>query len=72
MSKTTQYDRILRHINDFGSITQAEATNEYGISRLASRIYDLKKRGFEFDTVTVYGKNRYGEKTKFTRYSIRM
>lgn len=72
MSKTTQCDRILRHLNEFGSITQAEADDEYGIERLASRIYDLKKRGFEFNTVTVHGKNRYGEKTKFTRYSIRM
>lgn len=72
MSKTTQCDRILRHLNDFGSITQAEASNEYGIARLASRICDLKKRGVLFDTETVYGKNRYGEQTKFTRYSIRM
>lgn len=72
MSKTTQCDRILRHLNDFGSITQAEASNEYGIERLASRIYDLKKRGIVFDTEMVYGKNRYGEQTKFKRYSIRM
>lgn len=68
----TQCELVLRHIKDFGSITPAEAVSEYGIYRLASRIYDLKKRGVIFETEMVYGKNRYGELTKFKRYSIRM
>lgn len=44
MMKTTQCERILRHLRDYGSITQKEAYAEYGIARLASRINDLKKK----------------------------
>ena len=34
--RTTQCDRILRHLKDYGSITSLEAISEYGILRLAS------------------------------------
>jgi hypothetical protein len=42
--KLTQCDKILRHIEDYGSITPMEALGHYGIMRLASRITDLKKK----------------------------
>lgn len=45
MPKTTQCDRVLRHLSDYGSITSLEAISEYGILRLASRISDLKIGG---------------------------
>lgn len=67
----TQCERVLRHLQDFGSITSAEAISEYGIYRLASRISDLKKRGVPIKTEMVSGKNRYGESTSFARYSLK-
>lgn len=70
MMKTTQCERILRHLRDYGSITQKEAYAEYGITRLASRINDLKKRGCRISSVTVEGKNRYGEATHFSLYRL--
>lgn len=70
MMKTTQCERILRHLRDYGSITQGEAYSEYGITRLASRINDLKKRGFRISSETVEGKNRYGEATHFSLYRL--
>ena len=66
--KLTQCDRIVRHLNDYGSITQAEASAEYGIARLASRMSDLKKRGYKFEVVTIYGKNRYKEPCHWAEY----
>ena len=57
----TQCERILRHMQDYGSITSLEAVNEYGILRLASRICDLKDAGFPIKAEKVTGKNRYGE-----------
>lgn len=68
----TQCERVLRHIQDYGSITSAEAIQEYGIYRLASRISDLKKLGVPISKEMVSGKNRYGERTSYARYSIRM
>lgn len=70
MMKTTQCERILRHLRDYGSITQGEAYSEYGITRLASRINDLKKRGCRISSETVTGKNRYGEDTHFSLYRL--
>ena len=66
----TQCERIIRHLSDCGSITSAEAMSEYGIYRLASRIHDLKTAGFDIASETVAAKNRYGEPTRFSRYSI--
>lgn len=66
----TQCDRILRHLQDYGSITQAEAVTEYGCYRLGARIFDLKARGVAIKSETVSGKNRYGERTIFARYSL--
>ena len=66
----TQKDRILRHLRDYGSITSLEAMTEYGIMRLASRINDLKKRGYNICSVMEAGKNRYGEPTVYARYSL--
>lgn len=68
----TQCERVLRHIQDYGSITSAEAIQEYGIYRLASRISDLKRQGVPISKEMVSGKNRYGERTSYARYSIRM
>lgn len=72
MNKTTQCERILRHLKDYGSITSATAMQEYGIMRLASRISDPKRQGVPIKKEMVSGKNRYGEKTSFAKYSIRM
>lgn len=56
--KTTQCDRILRHLKDFGSISSLEAVSEYGIMRLAARISDLKKKGYDISSETKTDKNR--------------
>lgn len=66
----TQCDRVLRHMRDYGSITSLEAMKDYGIMRLASRISDLKRKGYSIATQTETGKNRYGEKTSYARYSL--
>lgn len=67
----TQCERVLRHMEKYRSITPAEAKDEYGIARLAARIYDLTKSGVEIETEVVTGKNKFGEPTKFARYSLR-
>ena len=67
----TQNERILRHLKDYGSITSLEAIREYGIMRLASRISDIKRNGTAIEAETIKGRNRYGEPTHYTRYSLR-
>jgi hypothetical protein len=67
----TQNEKVLRHLEDYGSITSLEAMTEYGIMRLASRISDLKSLGVPIEKEMVSGKNRYGESTFYARYSLK-
>lgn len=68
--KVTQCDRILRHLKDYGSINPLEALGQYGIMRLASRITDLKRRGYTITSETKKGVNRYGEIVRFSVYRL--
>lgn len=68
--KTTQCDRILQHMRDFGSISSLEAMSDYGIMRLASRINDLKNQGYNIVSETKTSKNRYNETTHYSVYSL--
>lgn len=68
--KISQCDRILRHLRDYGSITSLEAINEYGILRLASRITDLKRKGYTITSEMVEGENRYKEKVHYSVYRL--
>ena len=68
--KISQCDKVLRHLEDHGSITSFEAFNEYGILRLASRINDLRAQGIAIVSETASGKNRYGETTHYSVYRL--
>lgn len=70
MSRETQCSRVLRHLLDTGSITSAEAMQEYGVMRLAARINDLRRQGYPIETEILTGKNRYGDAVKYARYSM--
>lgn len=67
----TQAERVLEHMSKYGSITSLEAIKEYGILRLASRISDLRRNGYQIDSKMDYVVNRYGEKCRVKRYSLR-
>lgn len=66
----TQCERIIKYMDDFGSITTFEAFSDLGIMRLASRIHDLKEAGYNIKRESVRAKNRYGEIVHYTRYSL--
>jgi len=66
----TQCDKVLKYINDFGSITPLEAINDLGIMRLAARINDLSNKGIEINREIVKSKNRYGEIVHYAKYSL--
>lgn len=68
MSKQTE--RVLKYMCDFGSITSAEAIEDLGVYRLASRISDIRKSGIEVFDRYESSRNRYGETVSFKRYSL--
>ena len=66
----SQCDIILSHLRQYGSITAAEAMQDYGIYRLAARIADLISRGHKIISKTEEHKNRFGKKVRYARYYI--
>lgn len=66
----TQCEKIMRYLEEHGSITQYEAIAELGIMRLASRISEMKKRGTAIETTKKAVKNRYNETCFVAEYSL--
>lgn len=64
------YDRILKHLQECGSITSYEAIQLYGCTRLSHYIYLLRMDGYNVASEYVKGKNRYGEKINYCKYKL--
>lgn len=71
MEKETHYDRVLRHLKDYGSITSWEAIEEYGCTRLSAVIYMLRQVGYIITSETISKKNRYGKTVHFAKYTLK-
>jgi hypothetical protein len=61
-----QAKRVLRHMEKRKSITALEALGVYGVFRLAAVIYDIKKAGFEVNSVLHQDSNG----KRYSRYSL--
>ena len=66
----TQREAIINYITEFGSITPMEAFADLGVTKLATRISEMRKDGMEFKIETVKSKNRYGKTVCFAKYSF--
>ena len=66
----TQHDRIIEYINEFGSISPLEAFRDLGITKLATRISEMRASGMSFDKELISTKNRFGETCHYMRYSF--
>lgn len=66
----TQKEMVLQYIRESGSITRLNAAYDLGIFELSARICELKRSGYQFNTVTETARNRYGKKFSYTRYSL--
>ena len=69
--KLTQCMKIVKYMNDFGSITPVQAMKDLGVMRLAARISDLEAEGWQIEHERETGENRYGEKTTYARYRLK-
>lgn len=66
----SQKDMVLDYIREFGSITPIDAFRDLGVTRLAAKIFELKKDGHDIHTEREHGKNRFGQATRYARYSF--
>lgn len=65
-----QTERVLQYMRDFGSITQAEAFKDLGVTRLSARIWDIRHQSIGVHAEFEKAKNRYGEPVHYLRYSL--
>ena len=67
----TQREEILQYIKENGSITPMEAFYDLGITKLATRISEMRKDGMEFKIETVTKRNKYNTRTvRYAKYSL--
>lgn len=66
----TQNEKILAYIEEYGSITPLDALREFSCMRLASRISDLKRAGYEVQKTMEVSTNKAGEPVRYARYTI--
>ena len=68
--KVTQGAKILKYMQEYGSITPVEAFRDLGVMRLGARIYDLEQQGVKIIHERETSRNRMGENTTYSRYRL--
>ena len=66
----TQNSRIIQYLERYGSISPIEAVHELGITKLSTRIGEIERGGTKIRKAYEETENRYGEKTRYMRYSL--
>lgn len=66
----TKTEAVLKHLAKHGSITSMEAIDAYGATRLGAIIFNLRKDGYDIETVTESGVDRYGHTMSYARYVL--
>ena len=69
-TKPTQEERVIRYMEENGSITQMQALLDIGVMRLASRISALRRKGYVIGSKMVAVKNRYNEPCYVKEYFL--
>lgn len=58
--KQTREEKLTQYLNKYRNITSLEAIKMFGETRLSARIYDLKKKGYNFSTKRIRVRTRDG------------
>ena len=66
----SQKKMVLDYIREFGSITSLDAFRDLGITRLSAIVFKLREEGHDIDKAIEMGKNRFGNRTRYARYSF--
>lgn len=67
----TQKEEILQYIKDNGSITPMDAFYNLGITKLATRVGEMRRKGIKFEIVIEKRRNKYNTRTvRYARYFL--
>ena len=65
----SQSDAILWHLKTYGTITSYEAIHQYGATRLSGIIFNLRKAGYNIESIPLKKKTRFGRTTTIAKYN---
>ena len=68
--KTTQKQKVIRHLKSYGNITPLDAFKEYAIMRLGAIIHLLRDEGYNIKTDIQNTHNKFGEPTNYAKYTL--
>lgn len=71
MSSMNKTKAVLQWLQTHASISSMEAIQSFGATRLSVIIFNLRKRGYNIETVRCEGTDRFGNQTRFARYYLR-
>ena len=70
MDKLNQRMKIVEYMRNNGGITSLEAVENLHILRLASRIHELVKLGYDIDKEMIYKSKDDGSMIHYMRYTL--
>ena len=70
MNPKNQKEAVLYHLKQFQTITSLEAIKEYGATRLSGIIFQLRKDGYNIQSLPFVRKNRFGNTVTLAKYYL--
>ena len=69
--QTNKHQQVLNHLKQYGTITSWQAIQQYGATRLASIICNLRKRGYDIHTIKMEDTDRNGNTCQYAKYVLK-
>ena len=66
-TRVTKTEKVLEHLQKYGSITSWEAIEKYGATRLSAIIFNLRKK-YKIENCCESFTDRYGNNSIFVKY----
>jgi hypothetical protein len=63
-----QTQAVFSHLKAGKTLTSKEAFQLYGCTRLSAKVFNLRKKGYDIETIMCEGTNRYGETCRYGKY----
>tara|TARA_R100000458_G_C8274809_1_gene249784 strand:- start:896 stop:1117 length:222 start_codon:yes stop_codon:yes gene_type:complete len=70
MNPKNQKEAVLYHLQQFQTITSLEAIKDYGATRLSGIIFQLRKDGYNIESLPFVRKNRFGNTVTLAKYFL--
>ena len=71
MSSMNKTKAVLQWLHPGAGISSMEAIQSFGATRLSAIIFNLRKRGYNIETVRCEGTDRFGNPMRYARYYLR-